>query len=174
MIHHQCVQLLWTHQREIYSSSLKIRCKCFLLVDLTAKLLINGRSTILFKSSKCEILVRHAKKIRQIRSNSCRTRFRDKYHILRYNIHPFKGIVRMPPLPFTFNRGLCYSALPNQVLLCSSRDSANSCYLMTQKRNGEFDFSEPYTLRLDFKLTHDSWYATCAWFIVGVLESISI
>ena len=57
----------------------------------------------------------------------------------------------MPPLPFTFNRGLCSSGMPTQVLLCSSRDSASSCYLMTQKSNGEFQFSDPYELRLDFK-----------------------
>ena len=58
----------------------------------------------------------------------------------------------MPPLPFSFNRGLCFSALPTQVLLCSSRESASACYLMTQKANGEFKFSEPYMLRRNFKL----------------------
>ena len=56
----------------------------------------------------------------------------------------------MPPLTFTFNRGLCFSTLPTEVLLCSSRDESASCYLMSQKKNGEFVFSEPYRLRQGF------------------------
>ena len=106
MIRHQCVQSLWIQGKEIYFLILKVRCKCFSLVDSMAKALTNGKS---------------------IASNSqyeCGTpwkRVSHSYLVLlymqtfRYNVHPSRGIVPMPPLPFSFNRGLCFSALPTQV-----------------------------------------------------------
>ena len=44
MIRHQCVQSLWIHPKEIYFLILKVRCKCFSLVDSMAKALTNGKS----------------------------------------------------------------------------------------------------------------------------------